>query len=422
MAFCQLNFNNKTIIIFITSIVWAINFRSTFKNIDSHMDTGSYSSLKYDHNLIIIKNIFNCFFFVGFFIETKLIRSSRKDEKQLVKTQKGNTIIVELKENDNNDDSLLDSVSKIHQLNNAKLKILFWSKIIFIIAIIYFMEELYFIFSNNHILDRIVCPIRNLGFLISILIFSRLLVRKSCFVYRHQLFPLIIIFILSITMIVFNITEIERFDKIFGLNFVIYFLSFTLMGLESVLIKYLVDIQYINIFLILGIKGIVGTLTFGIINIKYSKIEFFNFFDNFLDFEYDDMYMEFPIYQKIIYIASLLVLQYLIIYTISLFTPNHLLSALMIADILYFPLYIIERFTIQGFNISTPSSFCLNVILGFINVVLMLIFNEILEVKMFGLNSNLEKNINKRQEIDYLESLEDDIASGRDSNELLDDN
>ena len=421
MGLFQFNINNKTIFIFITSIVWAINFRSTFKNIDSHMDTGSYSSLKYDHNLIIIKNIFNCFFFVGFFIETKLIRSSRKDEKQLVKRQKGNTIIVELKENDSND-SLLDSVSKIHQLNNAKLKILFWSKIIFIIAIIYFMEELYFIFSNNHILDRIVCPIRNLGFLISILIFSRLLVRKSCFVYRHQLFPLIIIFILSITMIVFNITKIERFDKIFGLNFAIYLLSFTLMGLESVLIKYLVDIQYINIFLILGIKGIVGTLTFGIINIKYSKIEFFNFFDNLLDFEYDDMYMEFPIYQKIIYIASLLILQYLIIYTISLFTPNHLLSALMIADILYFPLYIIERFAIQGFNISNPASFCLNVILGFINVVLMLIFNEILEVKMFGLNSNLEKNINKRQEIDYLESLEDDIASGRESNELLDDN
>ena len=421
MGLFQFNINNKTIFIFITSIVWAINFRSTFKNIDSHMDTGSYSSLKYDHNLIIIKNIFNCFFFVGFFIETKLIRSSRKDEKQLVKRQKGNTIIVELKENDSND-SLLDSVSKIHQLNNAKLKILFWSKIIFIIAIIYFMEELYFIFSNNHILDRIVCPIRNLGFLISILIFSPLLVRKSCFVYRHQLFPLIIIFILSITMIVFNITKIERFDKIFGLNFAIYLLSFTLMGLESVLIKYLVDIQYINIFLILGIKGIVGTLTFGIINIKYSKIEFFNFFDNLLDFEYDDMYMEFPIYQKIIYIASLLILQYLIIYTISLFTPNHLLSALMIADILYFPLYIIERFAIQGFNISNPASFCLNVILGFINVVLMLIFNEILEVKMFGLNSNLEKNINKRQEIDYLESLEDDIASGRESNELLDDN
>ena len=421
MGLFQFNINNKTIFIFITSIVWAINFRSTFKNIDGHMDTGSYSSLKYDHNLIIIKNIFNCFFFVGFFIETKLIRSSRKDEKQLVKRQKGNTIIVELKENDSND-SLLDSVSKIHQLNNAKLKILFWSKIIFIIAIIYFMEELYFIFSNNHILDRIVCPIRNLGFLISILIFSPLLVRKSCFVYRHQLFPLIIIFILSITMIVFNITKIERFDKIFGLNFAIYLLSFTLMGLESVLIKYLVDIQYINIFLILGIKGIVGTLTFGIINIKYSKIEFFNFFDNLLDFEYDDMYMEFPIYQKIIYIASLLILQYLIIYTISLFTPNHLLSALMIADILYFPLYIIERFAIQGFNISNPASFCLNVILGFINVVLMLIFNEILEVKMFGLNSNLEKNINKRQEIDYLESLEDGIVSGRESNELLDDN
>ena len=45
MELFQFNINHKTIFIFITSIVWAINFRSTFKNIDSHMDTGSYSSL-----------------------------------------------------------------------------------------------------------------------------------------------------------------------------------------------------------------------------------------------------------------------------------------------------------------------------------------------------------------------------------------
>ena len=39
------------------------------------------------------------------------------------------------------------------------------------------------------------------------------------------------------------------------------------MGLESVLIKYLVDKQFISIFFILTIKGIIGSVIFGIIKI-----------------------------------------------------------------------------------------------------------------------------------------------------------
>ena len=46
----------KTLIIIITSLVWAINFRSTFKCIDAHMDLGSYSSIKFDPIIILIKN------------------------------------------------------------------------------------------------------------------------------------------------------------------------------------------------------------------------------------------------------------------------------------------------------------------------------------------------------------------------------
>ena len=83
----------------------------------------------------------------------------------------------------------------------------------------------------------------------------------------------------------------------------------------------------------------------------------------------------------------------------------------MITDIIYFPLYCIERFGVQKFTISTPASFCANVILGFLNVLLMLIFNELLECKFFGLDENLIKNINKRQKEDYLTSLENNINS-----------
>ena len=415
MAFCQLNFNNKTIIIFITSIVWAINFRTTFKNIDSHMDSGSYASLKFDPKLIFMKNILNCFFFIGLLLEIKQVKATPKSKKELVKIQTGNTIVVELKEKKDSDDNILKSFSKMRQLNNKTSKILFWLKNIFIIIIIYISEELYFIISNNHILDRIVCPIRNLGFLISFLIFSPLLLRKSQVLYRHQLFPLIIIFILSLFMIFFNKLKIDRFNKLFGLNLVYYLVSFILIGLESVLLKYLVDIQYINIFLILGIKGIIGTITSGIICIKYRKIEFFNFIDNILIFEYEDMYIKFPIYQKIGYIISSIILQYLIINIVSLFTSSHLLSVLMITDIIYFPFYCFERFKLQKFNISNLTSFYVNIILGFINVLLMLIFNELLECKFCGLGANLEKNIIKRQKEDYLTSFRNyhNNSSGR---------
>ena len=222
-------------------------------------------------------------------------------------------------------------------------------------------------------------------------------------------------------MIFFNKLKIDRFNKLFGLNLIYYLVSFILIGLESVLLKYLVDIQYINIFLILGIKGIIGTITFGIFSIKYRKIQFFNFIDNILDFEYEDMYMKFPIYQKILYIISLIILQYLIINTISLFTSSHLLSVLMITDIIYFPFYCFERFKLQKFNISNLTSFYVNIILGFINVLLMLIFNELLECKFCGLSANLEKNIIKRQKEDFYdinEILDESEIDDNDNNNI----
>ena len=74
---------------------------------------------------------------------------------------------------------------------------------------------------------------------------------------------------------------------------------------------------------------------------------------------------------------------------------------MMISDLIYLPLYIIERFVIQGFNISNIGSFILNSSIGVINVVLMSIFNEILECKFLGLDYNLIKNINERQNKDY---------------------
>ena len=116
---------------------------------------------------------------------------------------------------------------------------------------------------------------------------------------------------------------------------------------------------------------------------------------------------EFEIIQKIGYILTLIMIQYLKIFTINTFSQNHLLSSMMISDLIYFPLYTTERFVIQDFEISNIWSFILNFIVGVINVFLMLIFNEILECKFLGMNYNTIKNINKRQNNDYLDGQKD---------------
>ena len=89
----------------------------------------------------------------------------------------------------------------------------------------------------------------------------------------------------------------------------------------------------------------------------------------------------------------------------------------MITDLIYLPFYIIERFAIEGFDISQKWSFIVNSIIGIINVILMSIFNEILECKFFGLDYNLIKNINERQKKDYKQGDIDLHLQKEDENE-----
>ena len=408
MGLFRLNYENKTNLIFITALSWAINFRTSFKNIDSHMDTGCYSSVKYDPFVILLKNIFCIFFIIGYIYEKKISKVKYKIE-----------IEEENKNNDGENDSIFfysktftevngltfdEAVNHSMGLETFEAKTINYIKIFLLILIIYFSEEVYFIFSNNHILDRIICNMRNFWILIFLLFLSPLIIRKSSYIYKHQLFPSIIILVISLFMILYNVFAIERFKKIFGFNLITYFGSFFLMGLELSLIKYLLYNQFISIYLIVFLKGVIGFVVFGIINLVLKKDDFFQFLDSFLTFEYDYMNDDFEIVQKIGYIFSLILVQFLKIFVINAFNQNFILASMMICDLIYFPLYAIERFFIQKEKISIFSSFVINFCIGIINVLLMLIFNEILECKFLGLNHNIKRNIDLRQNSDYLES------------------
>ena len=414
MSLFHLNYENKTNLIFITAIIWVINFRTSFKNIDSHMDTGCYASVKFDPLVILIKNIFSLIFIVGYIYENKVSKIQYNIET------------LETLKIENNDDSVNKSqvlyVKTLEEkrglsfqeattinlgLDDSKLKWINYVKNFFMILIIYLVEEMYFIFSNNHILDRIIVNMRNFWILIFLLFLSPFIIKKSSYTYRHQLFPSIIILFIALFMILYNAIGIERFHKVFGLNLIAYFGCFFLMGLELTLIKYLLSIKFMSMYLILFLKGVIGSIIFLIINLSCNKHEFFNFLDKILSFEYDDMTDEFPIIQKIGYILSLILIQYLKVFTINTFSQNHILSSMMVSDLIYLPLYIIERFVVQGFNISNMGSFILNSSIGVINVLLMSVFNEILECNFFGLNYNLIKNINERQNRDYIQGSKD---------------
>ena len=418
MGLFKLHYDNKTNLIIITAILWTFNFRCTFKNVYAHMGMGSFAVLRFDPLLILIKNIICSFYIIGFIYEVKLNKSASKIETMMVQKQENNQILVELQEvkkKDQND--LINTVNKSHNLSDLRSKILFWIKTVSIIFIIYFAEELYFLISNNHVLDRVIIPIRNFGVLLALSIFSPLLIKKSCKFYRHQYIPYIIIFIISLGIIYFNLKDIDRFKKKFGsVNTIIYIFAYFLTGLESTLIKYLVDKQFISIFLILGIKGIIGTFVFIIFNILWNQEEFYAFFEDLLSFEYDYLNEPFEIWYKILYVFSYIILVYFKMYTISQFTENHILSTLMIVDLIYFPFYCFERLVCVKFTISTPSSFIINSIAGVLNFFLMMIFNEILELNFWGLNTNLNRNIINRQKSDYINEDTVDSLIKRDTN------
>lgn len=424
MALFKLNLNNQTLIIIFTSIIWVMNFRFSFKNIYAHMDQGSFLSLQLDPLLFLIKNIACILYFLAFFIETKKVNQSADIEsKNIIVTKKISENLIMLNSIEHKTKKNIGQIKEIalsNMLMDSKKKFFFILKVILLIIFIYISEELYFLLINNHVLDRIMCQIRNFIILISILILSLIFFGKKIdktqiknyFVYqKHEVIPLIIIFVLSLTIIMVNVLSINRFFKVYGgLNILYYSIIFFLMGIEVTIIKYLVDKLYINKFLILGIKGILGTIVFTVINITVNKDEFYLFFDNLLSYEYMYQPEEFDLVNKIFYVLTLWILQYLKIVVINRFSEIFLLSTLMITDIIYFPLYCIERFAIQQFKISTVISFIINVSVGIINTIMMLIINEILEVNICGLNKYLRRNIINRNIVD-LKDTRDTIMS-----------
>ena len=151
MAICKLNLDNQTLIIIISSIVLSINFRLSFNNINYHMDCGNFYSLSYDPILILIKNILCVLFLLAYYFESKINKENNSNNNIINENDISGDIIGEI-----------ESIVLFNKLYEKKNKSLFILKVIILIIFIYACEELHFIVINNHILDRLICSIRNI--------------------------------------------------------------------------------------------------------------------------------------------------------------------------------------------------------------------------------------------------------------------
>ena len=195
----------KLLPMLITSLVWDLNFRLTFKNIDGHMDLGSYPTLTYDPIVILIKNFLCVIIFLPMYYISKKFNPPKKEvDKLLQMTNENDKVTLKYVEEEK---EFLGSFVIFHNLDNKRKRIIFCIKVILLILTIYIFEEIYSIIGNTHIMDRLNVPMRNLAVLIIIFILSSLLIKKQFKLYKHQLIPSLIVVASSLTLIIFNIVK-----------------------------------------------------------------------------------------------------------------------------------------------------------------------------------------------------------------------
>ena len=381
----------------IICIIWAINFRLSFKNVDMFMD--EYVSIKYNLYIVFAKNVLNLLCFIPFWIEVKKSNTELKKVKKVAERHENGKLVIEYTDAVNRKEQRKKAIWNYfiitYNLTTKSSIAKFTIKNLFLIFLSYAIEEAYFMVDNNHIFDRIVISHRNLCLLISTCFFSYIFLKNKTRLYLHQLLPLLIMMMCDIILIVVTwqfATNASAFTNSGGqISKLIYsIIIFLLMGLENVINKYLVDEIFLSVFLVLGIKGIFGTIIFGFLLLAGNDSLERNLKPTMKEDE------KFENWQKIMYVISLVFVQFFKLQVTKMFTEHHILCIFTIMEILFFPLYLYERMAIQKFEIISPISFWFHLIVAIISVFLMLIINEIIEINILGLSRNTKKNINVR--------------------------
>ena len=392
------NYEKKTIFIIFLSISWILCFRSSIPKIFYYMDI--YESLRNDTFLLFIKNVIGIFFFVIYSIERGRAKLTERSHLEQIEKHINGELVIEKHITKRKRKSIVD----LKSANKINLFLIFLK-----IIITYFIEESYFLVDNNHIFDRETISYRNFLLMISIFIFSQLLLKNNNSIYRHQIIPTSLILLANLVgIVVFQLHYAISFqDQIYKLS--IYSNLYILLGLEFVFEKILIDFDCINIFLLLGIKSVFGTITFSIIRFVFNK-RYIVYADT----------ITCSLVQKGFYVFFLLLIEFLKLLVVQNFSPSHIFCSMQLGDLLYFLYYTFERKKLYGLDIPSKIPYYLQGLFAILSFLLSFIFCEILILNFCKINENTKMFIRKRGEIDMdgIQISDIELGSKNTENEL----
>ena len=372
------NYEKKTNLIVFLSFSWILCFRSSIPKIFYYMDI--YESLRNDTTLLLVKNVIGIFFFIIYSVEKKRAKLTERSSLHKIEKRENGKLIIETHIAKIRRPSIMDFI-----LPNKLVYFFIFLKII----ITYFIEESYFFLDNNHIFDREVVSYRNFFLMISLFTFSQLLLKNNNSIYLHQIIPISLIILGNLAIvIVFQTYFVKSFkDQLYKLSN--YINLFTLLGLEFVLEKILIDYDYVSIFLILGIKSLFGAIIFFIIRFVFDQKYII----------YADTIICSPI-QKIFYVFFLLLVEFLKLIVIQSFSPLHIFCSMQLGDLLYYFFYTFERIKIYKLEIPSKIPYFLQGLFANLSFILTLIFCEILILRFCKMDENTKMSIIERSDSD----------------------
>ena len=266
-------------------------------------------------------------------------------------------------------------------------------KYILLSAIVYFIQAILFIFtfkiqSNTWSLYILITPI-----------FYYLFFKIK--LYRHHYLCIVLILLIGLIIDI----SLENIQYDLSKNLLLFFITLIreiLFSFHNVFVKYIMEKKFVSVYEYTFYNGLIHFTLTGI----------FALFDHFFFklYNYEEYFNNFNTIELLVLIGILItqfILNLSLLFTIKNNTPCHA-----------FILYVFGRF---AYYINSSKYYKLVIIVVIIGLLFMLlfslIFNEIMEINIWGLSYNTRKNIAKRAECEGLSVEESEIEDDNDEAE-----
>ena len=275
-----------------------------------------------------------------------------------------------------------------NNVNNPKKK---WIIIILMCCLFAFFHLVCDLFMNNHLFES------RMYFILFIPLFSKFILKIS--MYKHQYFSLII----SISGIIFIIIPVTLvIEKEDILPNVLICIGSICYSLALVLIKYVIEVYYISAFKINLLIGIISIIASGFGFVIYSLFTShdLSYFAN----SYDNSIQERKFLVTFYFILAFIFASILRVFTVLVifyFSPILLMVTDIISPMLSWIISVIIKEPSTTDVIVSPIGYL-------ITLVSSLIFNEIIILNFWGLNSNTKIFVEERQKKELIELAKDE--------------